>query len=330
MGQEENNTPTEGIEPSPIVSAPKDTPLHIRFMISLRTGVLRRLVPVWAVSMVVSLFVIYMLDTLLPFHTAPIVETGSALFFGTFIVSLVCMYVDSTLGMGYGTTLTPILLLIGYDVLSVVPALLVTQFLAGIAAGVSHQSAGNIDLSKGSMHLKITSVLALCGIVGSLIAVKGALSIDEKHLTLAIGLIVVIVGIVILITRGQRFHFSWRKIVFLGLVASFNKGLSAGGYGPIVTGGQILSGVGGRHAIGITALTEGLTCLVATMAWLASGRINDLSAAYPLVLGAVCSVPLSAYTVRKLTIRRLTTAIGSLTVILGLVTLYKVYTEFYG
>jgi len=233
------------------------------------------------------------------------------------------MYIDSTLGMGYGTTLTPILLIMGYDPLKVVPALLICQWLAGISAGISHSSAGNIDLSSRSMHLRVAMVLAACGVVGALAAVRVFISMDQKLLTPIIGGLVLVVGFVIFVTRGRRFHFSWRKIIALGLVASFNKGLSAGGYGPIVTGGQILSGVGGKQAIGITALSEGLTCVVAVMAFLASGEVHDLAVAYPLLLGALCSVPLSAYTVRKMTIKRLTTLIATITMILGAATVLK-------
>ncbi|MFW6180874.1 MAG: hypothetical protein ACOC8N_03930 [Spirochaetota bacterium] len=35
---------------------------------------------------------------------------------------------------------------------------------------------------------------------------------------------------------NQEFGFSWKKVVFLGLIASFNKGMSRGGYRPLVTG----------------------------------------------------------------------------------------------
>jgi uncharacterized protein len=55
-------------------------------------------------------------------------------------------YVDSSLGMGYGPTLTPVLLLIGFAPVEVVPALLVSQLLAGLLSGVVHHSMGNVDL----------------------------------------------------------------------------------------------------------------------------------------------------------------------------------------
>jgi len=318
------------MQEQPEKSSHPKPPLHIRFWMSLRMGVVGKLLPVWGISLAASLFVVYILQNLLPGDANPTDPINTSAFIITAFVSMACMYIDASLGMGYGTTLTPILLLMGYNPLDVIPSLLVCQWLAGIAAGISHQSAGNIDLSTSSPHFKIAVVLSACGVVGALSAVKVAISIDSAHLTLFIGLVVLIVGIVIFITRNKQYRFSWRKIVFLGLVASFNKGLSAGGYGPLVTGGQMLSGVGGKQAIGITALSEGLTCLVATTGFLASGNVSDLSLAFPLVTGALCSVPLSAYTVRSLPVTKLKTLVATLTIILGVVTTAKAIMKLYG
>ena len=66
-------------------------------------------------------------------------------------VSFAAEYVDSSLGMGYGTTLTPVLLLFGFAPLEVVPALLVSQLLAGILSGFVHHSMGNVDLKPKSL-----------------------------------------------------------------------------------------------------------------------------------------------------------------------------------
>lgn len=308
------------VEPEITVEA-LPTPWTTKFATSMRSGILSRLWPIWAISLTFSILAIYIIQNLLPGVNSQFVHVSQVMFWVTAVVSLICMYVDSTLGMGYGTTLTPILLLIGYQPLMVIPAMLVSQWLSGISAGISHQSAGNIDLSANSPHLKVAMVLVGCAIIGTLPAVSIVVSLDQNLLKLIIGAIILIVGIVIFITRGHRYRFSWRKIIVLGLIASFNKGISGGGYGPIVTGGQILSGVGGKQAVGITALSEGLACLVGVMGFLASGEIHDISIAYPLTLGAICSVPLSAYTVRKLAIKKITTLIGILTILLGASTL---------
>jgi hypothetical protein len=56
--------------------------------------------------------------------------------------------VDSTLGMGYGTTLTPLMMLIfGLEPLQIVPAVLLSELITGLAAGFSHHSFGNVTLA---------------------------------------------------------------------------------------------------------------------------------------------------------------------------------------
>jgi hypothetical protein len=129
------------------------------------------------------------------------------------------------------------------------------------------------------------------------------------------------IGLCLLLTRKRERKFSAKKLFGLGLIASFNKGMSGGGYGPVVTGGQILSGVSGKTAVAVTSLAEGLTCLVGFAAYLATRSIVDWRLFPYLCLGAVLSVPLSAYTVKRLPVGNLQTAISALTLGLGAWTL---------
>ena len=48
--------------------------------------------------------------------------------------AFLCEYVDSTLGMGYGTTLTPIFLLMGFSPMQIVPSILLSELISGILA----------------------------------------------------------------------------------------------------------------------------------------------------------------------------------------------------
>jgi uncharacterized membrane protein YfcA len=52
-------------------------------------------------------------------------------------------------------------------------------------------------------------------------------------------------------------------------VAAFNKGLSGGGYGPLVTAGQVVSGLPPKHAVAISSVAESFTCVVGLAAYLA-------------------------------------------------------------
>ena len=263
------------------------------------------------------------------------------------IIAFFAEYVDSTLGMGYGTMLTPILLLVGFSPLQVVPAVLLSELITGLLAGFTHHKAGNVNFKPKStnirymikklkelgyaetfrrgvpIHLKIALVLAACSIIGTIAAVFIAVSISKFWLKLYIGLLVTVIGVVILFTLNKNYKFSWKKILGLGFVASFNKGMSGGGYGPVVTGGQLLSGVKGRNAVGITSLAEGLTCAVGVAAYFLTKSVIDWRLAPYLIIGAVISVPFAALTVKKIKTRTLAIIIGIVTLILGVFTIIQ-------
>jgi len=241
------------------------------------------------------------------------------------LIAFICEYIDSTLGMGYGPTLTPLLLLMGYQPLQIVPAVLLSELLTGLSAGFLHHKAKNVNLKFGTKAFKIAMVMAGCSVFGTLIAVLVALRISSFILKLYIGILVLSMGVFILVTLNKTFKFSWKKITSLGLLAAFNKGISGGGYGPLVTSGQILSGVNSKNAIGITSLAEGLTCLVGVITYLVfTNHTIQWVLAPSLIVGALASVPFSALTVRRLKTHRLKLAVGIGTLILGLITLAKI------
>ena len=238
------------------------------------------------------------------------------------LLAFVCEYIDSTLGMGYGTTLTPLLLLIGYRTGQTVPSVLLSEFVTGILAGLTHHGVGNVHFARGSRALKVALVLAACSIVGTLTAVYVAVSVPAWAVKVYIGVLVLAIGVYILATLGKTFRFTWPKVVGLGLLAAFNKGISGGGYGPLVCGGQVVSGVEEKSAIAITSLAEGLVCLVGVLMYLITGNGGvDWGLAPSLVLGATLSVPLAALTVKRVPLRQMRGVIGIGVTALGLWTL---------
>lgn len=259
------------------------------------------------------------------------------------LVAFVCEYVDSTLGMGYGTTLTPLLLLMGFAPLAVVPAVLVSELVTGGLAALLHHRAGNVrfDFRKDHNHRivrqmgrlgyvprsrdsKIALVLGVCSILGAVVAASLALSISAFYMKLFIGILVLTMGVIILLRHRSTPRFSWSRIGILGITAAFNKGLSGGGYGPLVTSGQILSGVHSRNSVAITSLAESFTCLVGVLTYLMLGEGIDWRLAPVLTVGAVFSAPLAAATVKRMRLSSFTLLIGTATAALGLLTLCKV------
>lgn len=258
------------------------------------------------------------------------------------ILALLCEYMDASIGMGYGTTLTPLLLIIGFSPLEVIPAVLLGQLAGGLIGGLAHYRLGNISLDfrrdekvkarlRGlgylprSLDSKVIFILAICGVIGALIGVFSAVSIPEVMLRAYIGAMVLGIGVVILIRRSRQGTFSWKGLVGVGLLSSFNKGISGGGYGPLVTGGQVISGREAKSSVGSTTLAEAIVCIVGFLGYmLIKGDIFwELAAATSI--GSVVAAPFAALTVRKVNAEKLKLVIALATIILGTLTLAKTF-----
>jgi hypothetical protein len=281
-----------------------------------------RRIRLWLVLFSVTLVVLALQATLLGRQAAGLTLASDTVVL-VFIAALVCEYLDSSLGMGYGTTLTPLLLLAGFEPLAIVPAVLLSELLTGLAAGLMHHRDGNVDFIRDARARRTVLLLTVLSAAGAVLAVTLALSISKFWFGLAITGIILAMGVLILATLRQRVRYRPGGIVLVGTVAAFNKGLSGGGYGPLVTAGQVISGLPAKNAVAITSLAESFTCLVGLVAYVALGKGVDLALALPLALGAMLSVPLATVTVRRLPERGMRAAVGGLTLVLGLVALVK-------
>jgi len=272
-------------------------------------------------------------------------------------IAFLCEYMDSTLGMGYGTTMTPVLMLFGFAPLQIVPAVLLSELITGVLAGALHHREGNVNFHfkvlnfqriKGSLklpepvhpdhhtygiqvstHLKVVFLLLSATILGASSAVFTAKVLPKQWTSLYISVMVIAMGILILACFNRQFKYSWKRIIGLGLLASFNKGLTGGGYGPLVVSGQMLSGVEGKNAIGITSMAEGITCALGVLIYFFTAKNSvDWRLAPIIITGAVCSVPFAVKNVKIMNPKLLKALIAVLTIILGVVTLLKTLKSF--
>jgi uncharacterized membrane protein YfcA len=73
-------------------------------------------------------------------------EITLTLFVVVALIALLFQYMSVSMGLGYGTALTPVLLIMGFAPLQVVPAVLLSQFVGGVIGGVAHHRVRNINL----------------------------------------------------------------------------------------------------------------------------------------------------------------------------------------
>jgi uncharacterized membrane protein YfcA len=268
-----------------------------------------------------------------------------ALALGVAFAAFACEYVDSTLGMGYGTTLGAILIIFGFNPKQVVFTVLFSELLTGLSAGIMHHYVGNVNFKvtkiidiydvtrlgwkdavkkRFPLDLRIAMLMALCGTAGVIVAAIVVFNIPKFYMKMYIGIVVFCMGIIILLLRSRQLNFSWPRIITIGTVAAFNKGMSGGGYGPLVTAGQILSGVGSKNAVGITSLAEGCICFFGALSYLLlAHKTVYLEMAPYIIIGALSSVPISALSVKHINEGVLKMAIAFATIVLGAFVIIK-------
>jgi len=264
-------------------------------------------------------------------------------FFLYALFAFICEYVDSSLGMGYGTTLTPLLLLMGFSPLQVVPAILFSEFVTGILASVFHHKLGNVSFDFGrdskiitgrlrflgylprSEDAKVSYVLVLLGVLGVISAVFFSINVPKIVLKSYIGIMIFFIGVYIIFKTNRPSPFNWRNFSIIAALSGFNKGVSGGGYGPLVTGGQVVTGRSAKNSVGSTSLAEGIVCLVGFLLYLLLKGNIEWTLALPLLIGAVISTPLSAITVKKIQERKMKLIIGWVTILLGTLTIIKIF-----
>lgn len=241
-----------------------------------------------------------------------------------FFISFGCELFDSSLGMGYGTLLTPTALLLGYSPFEIIPTILLSELFTGFSAAYFHNEIRNVDLSLSGVHLKRALLLMGGSVIGVIGGVHIAVSFHKESLLTLIGVIIFLTGLFVVLLVNKKIKYKNWKMILLSSVAAFNKAISGGGYGPLITSGQILSGIQGKSAVGITALTEGFTCLLAVLLFEFKGAMISYEVFVPMIIGGLLSIPFSVTVVSISKEHHLKIACGCITMILGALMLFKV------
>lgn len=245
-------------------------------------------------------------------------------FFILAAVSFFCELIDSSLGMGYGTILTSTLLLAGYQPMEIVPTLLLSELFTGFACAYFHDQIENVDLSLRGIQMKRALLLGISSVIGLTIGVHIAETLASNLVIFLIGCIVILSGLSVVLLANVKIEYRNWKMFCVAIIAAFNKSISGGGYGPLVTSGQILSGIQGKSAVGITAFAEGFTCLLSVILFTYIGEPIRSPLLVPLTLGALASVPLSAFMVSKFPEKNFKLVVGIITMLLGSLLILKV------
>jgi uncharacterized membrane protein YfcA len=240
-----------------------------------------------------------------------------------FIFAVIATLVDGGIGMGYGVSLTSLLLSIGVGTAVASAAVHVSEVVTSLVSGVSHFLLGNFDQ-------KIFTFLAIPGIFGGVLGAYGAVQLAENTFTRPIvaGVLFTLgVLIVIKFTRKKEFLDAEynrprvRHLMPLGFIAAFIDAIGGGGWGPITTPTLVLRNANPQHVIGSVNLAEFFVAFSIATTFFLTLPMIDLAIVLPMIIAGIIAAPLGALITKRLPVRSIGIIVGIIIIILSARTL---------
>ena len=182
-------------------------------------------------------------------------------------------FMDASAGMGFGTALTPLLLMVGFDPKQIVPVVMIQQGAAGLVGAFLHREFENVEwkFSPMSETVKLWLIIAGTGVLFNVVAIVGVykiFNIAKVWIKLYVAVLLLLMGAVSLFQSRKDRPYRPKKMVLWAALAGFNKGVGGGGYGPVVTIGGLLAGVPVKSMLAVTAISEGTVSTLAVVTWI--------------------------------------------------------------
>jgi uncharacterized membrane protein YfcA len=227
--------------------------------------------------------------------------------------------------MGYGFTVTPIMLMLGFTPQEAVPAVLISSFVGGLSSSIWNHKLHNVDFHFNSQAFKIASFTSALGVIGAILGVFMSFNLPVRIVGLYIGLLVIASGILVIISINLVSDFSWGKMMIISIIGSINKGLTGSGFGPVITTGSILSGIEEKESVSIQSLSEASVSLVGFLTYLLMQGYVNYHVAATMSIGVIFASPFAASIVHSIDSRVLRILVGVLALIIGSYTLWKYF-----
>jgi hypothetical protein len=240
-----------------------------------------------------------------------------------FIFAFLCAYIDSATGMGYGTLMSPILLLFGFHISEIVPVLLISQMFTGFSASIFHKKFRNINYNLKDRNTKNALIFTLIGSISMLIAIFLVVSIPQFITTIYVGIMMLFIGLTLLFLK--EFQISKKRLLIIGGISAFNKAISGGGFGPIITSGQILTGSQVKSAVAVTSFSETLLSAFGFFIYIILSPSFNWLLSLIVIISGVLAAPFGVFQVKKLTEENAKIIIGVVSIILGTLTLIECF-----
>jgi len=193
------------------------------------------------------------------------------LIFHIILLAFLFESMDSMAGMGFGTALSPLLFLFNYTPLQVVPAILISEAITGIIDSFFDHEYKNVRYSFHPLNdaTKISLIIAFFGclaIFTSILLGYFVIKFPDLLIKIYVAILVIFMGISgfirIKLSKTDQSKKRLKMLIGFSALAGFNKGIGGGGYGPVITMGQLFSGIYEKSATAIVSFAESIVSIV--------------------------------------------------------------------
>lgn len=242
-----------------------------------------------------------------------------------FIFAFIAQMIDGGIGMGYGVSLTSLLLTIGFGSAMASALVHLSEIFTSLVSGISHFYFGNFDK-------KIFIYLVIPGVIGGVAGVFGAVAFqDAIFIKPIVSTILLALGILIIIKFLSKKDFlieeyktpRVRYLLPLGFIAAFIDAIGGGGWGPISTPVLVIKNADPKKVIGSVNFAEFFVTLAISVSFLIALPKIDWKIVGVLVAGGIIAAPLAAFITKRMPQKTLGVAVGFLIVFLSIRTILK-------
>ena len=241
-------------------------------------------------------------------------------------------FMDASAGMGFGTALTPLLLVLGFVPKQIVPVIMIQQGVAGLVGAFLHREFENVEwkFSPMSESVKLWIIIGVTGCLAvsvSIIGIYKFFPVDKIYIKIYVAILLLMMGFISLFSARKDRPYKPMKMLAYATLAGFNKGVGGGGYGPVVTLGGLLSGVPVKSMLAVTAISEGTVSTFAIIVWLAlltSGVQIDYLLLPSMMLATMFSAVAAPYMTRVFPEKAWKVVVPAYSLILAGYVFYKV------
>jgi uncharacterized protein len=245
------------------------------------------------------------------------------LFYWMMLAGFFAEIVAGSMGMGYGVMCTTVLLILNVPPPVISASIHSAESFTSAAGSISHWQLGNVNK-------KLVKALAIPAVIGAVLGAISLTFVGERYAKMIkpfIAVYTMYLGFRILQNAFKKKEGNTGKkkinIPVLGLTGGYIDSFGGGGWGPLVTGTFIKNGHTPRYVIGSSTVAKFILTVASAITFFFTVGIQHWNIVAGLLIGGIITAPFSAMLTSRLPVRKMFIAVGTVVIIMSLITLYR-------